>query len=364
LDNHEPNQARLLDATMELLPSLLNSLDALMYAGRHLHPPRLPELAEEVGVYEAPLLRGMVTFEGVAWPEHLGTFALHTKMATSLALDAIAAFAQASAAVDPVIRAYQAMGDATRAYAAAYPLASMLPPVNRFYLEPDFREDPSLLAKLDEADGDRDGVGVMHADNAADQRGGFSIYVPEYYAGERVPLIIALHGGGGHGRNFLWSWLRAARTSNCILIAPTSDDRTWSLMDPSAEHERLQRLTAYACAHWQIDEDRVLLTGMSDGGTFSYVSGLHAEAAYTHLAPCSASFHPMLLEAVDRRRVEALPIYLTHGALDWMFPVTDAQQAKASLDQAGAKVVYREIADLSHTYPWDENMNVIDWLRS
>jgi phospholipase/carboxylesterase len=56
------------------------------------------------------------------------------------------------------------------------------------------------------------------------------------------------------------------------------------------------------------------------------------------------------------------PIYLTHGALDWMFPVDIARMARDALSAAGADVMYREIADLSHTYPRDENPRILDWL--
>jgi phospholipase/carboxylesterase len=84
----------------------------------------------------------------------------------------------------------------------------------------------------------------MHADNASDQRGGFSVYVPEYYEGESLPLVMALHGGSGHGRQFLWSWLRAVRSNPCVLIAPTSSDRTWSLMNPETDSQRLHGLVS------------------------------------------------------------------------------------------------------------------------
>ena len=144
---------------------------------------------------------------------------------------------------------------------------------------------------------DKDHVGLMHANNSSDERGGFSVYVPEYYVGEAVPLVFALHGGSGHGRQFIWSWLRAARSLNCIVIAPTSLDNTWSLMDPGADAQRLHNLVDYAKTHWNIDSEKVLLSGMSDGGTFSYVAGLQDQVPFTHLAPCSASFHPMLIEA-------------------------------------------------------------------
>ncbi|PKQ03739.1 MAG: phospholipase, partial [Alphaproteobacteria bacterium HGW-Alphaproteobacteria-11] len=35
--------------------------------------------------------------------------------------------------------------------------------------------------------------------------------------------------------------------------------------------------------------------------------------------------------------------------------------ANNELTAAGARVVYREIADLSHTYPVEENARVVDW---
>jgi len=50
-----------------------------------------------------------------------------------------------------------------------------------------------------------------------------------------------------------------------------------------------------------------------------------------------------------------------HGAEDWMFPPEMARLAERSLKEAGATVIYREIADLSHTYPRDENGHILDW---
>ena len=39
---------------------------------------------------------------------------------------------------------------------------------------------------------------------------------------------------------------------------------------------------------WTVDVGRMLLTGMSDGGTFTYVLGLRAGCRFTHLAPVAA----------------------------------------------------------------------------
>ncbi|MFV2090833.1 MAG: hypothetical protein ACC642_09255, partial [Pseudomonadales bacterium] len=57
-----------------------------------------------------------------------------------------------------------------------------------------------------------------------------------------------------------------------------------------------------------------------------------------------------------------LPVYLTHGALDWMFPIDVARMARDALLAVGAEVTYREIEDLSHTYPREENDRILDWL--
>jgi phospholipase/carboxylesterase len=135
-------------------------------------------------------------------------------------------------------------------------------------------------------------------------------------------------------------------------------------MGPDQDSANLDAVVAHVAEHWQIDEQRILLTGMSDGGTFSFVSGLRANTPFTHLAPISASFHPMLLEMAEAERLQDLPVYLTHGALDWMFDVEMARMARDSLNAAGVDLVYREIADLSHTYPREENDRILDWLLS
>ena len=63
----------------------------------------------------------------------------------------------------------------------------------------------------------------------------------------------------------------------------------------------------------------------------------------------------------DPERMNDLPIYITHGALDWMFNADMARMANRAFTGAGANVIYREVADLSHTYPRDENPRIMDW---
>mgnify|MGYP003672150013 FL=1 len=261
-----------------------------------------------------------------------------------------------------IMVAYRGLRHLSRAAEALYPISAMLPPVSPYFVEPQARGDKDLAAKLAGADMGREDAGLRHMSNEKHMRGGFSVYVPETYdATSPVPLIIAMHGGSGHGRDFLWTWLASARTRGAVLIAPTSLGPTWSLMEPELDHQNIMRMITYVTEQWNIDRSRIMLTGMSDGGTFSYVLGLQSGSPFTHLAPVAASFHPFLIEMADPERVKDLPIYITHGALDWMFDADMARVANRALTGAGARVTHREIEDLSHTYPRDENPRIMDW---
>ena len=189
--------------------------------------------------------------------------------------------------------------------------------------------------------------------------------MPEHYTPDRPwPLVAALHGGSGTGRQFLWSWLRDARSRGAILAAPTSAQTTWALGGPDPDTPNLLGMLDFIRASWNVDPMRLLLTGMSDGGTFAYVSGLAAHSPFTHLAPVSAAFHPLLAQMADPERLRGLPIHIIHGALDWMFPVELAHQAQHALASAGAAVTLREVDDLSHAYPRELNGVILSWLAA
>ena len=352
----------LLETISEILPPLLNSLEALGFVARHLHPPQLDQVMANVGDIDADLREKLPNFQSAQWPDGLVPFKDRVAKAAEAACQAFDGLRGAVGDPNGAMAAYRALRRHTRAVEVLYPIAATLPPVSQFYLDHERQGDADLIGRLDTADAGRDNVGVLHAENDREQRGGCSIYVPEYYdETQSYPLIMAMHGGSGHGRGFLWTWLNTARTNGAILVSPTSRGDTWSLMGPDIDSENLDHILEQVGGRWNINRDKLLLTGMSDGGTFSYVSGLRKSSPFTHLAPVSAAFHPMLLEMMDPGRIKGLPVYLVHGALDWMFPVDIARTAHAALLAAGADVTYSEVADLSHTYPREENAKIMDW---
>ena len=351
------------DATNDvvvLLPALLRSLDALGFIARYLNPAQFGAVMDAAGTPDAALAAARPRLD--AWPDHLSGQRAALAAASDASLAAFEGLRAAPDQPDGLRAVYRALGHLPRALEALYPLAAILPPVSRFFLDPAAREDAAVQARLAQAPA-RGDVDVFHAGGEPGAKGGYSMYVPEDYTPDRAwPLVVALHGGSGNGRSFLWSWLRDARTRGAIVVAPTAIGQTWALMGPDEDTPNLAAILDDIRGRWSIDPARMLLTGMSDGGTFTYVSGLEAASPFTHLAPIAAAFHPMLAQMADPNRLKDLPIFLVHGVLDWMFPVDQARQANAALTAAGARVTYREIEDLSHTYPREVNGPILDWL--
>jgi phospholipase/carboxylesterase len=340
-----------------LLRPLLRCLETLAFIARNLNPPDFAAVMQAAGTPDDALRAVRAQLE--QWPDALAAMRGPLAAASDAALAAFEGLHTAGDQDNTLLASFRALRFVPRALEALYPLAGALPSISAFFLDPARRGDAQLLAALAEP---RPETGVSHHDNEPGSRGGFSLYVPEYAGDHGLPLVMALHGGSGNGRAFLWSWLRDARSHGAILVAPTARGPTWALTGRDVDTPNLTRILELVRGRFRVDPTRLLLTGMSDGGTFCYVSALASTSPFTHLAPVAAAFHPMLAEMADRDRMRDLPIHLVHGALDWMFPVEMARRAQRALAAAGARVTYREIEDLSHTYPREVNAELLTWM--
>src|SRR6267142_2719361 len=353
------------DDIVALLPPLLQSLEALGFIARHLNPPQFDAVMETAGTPDQALRA--VRPRLADWPEGFAHLRTPLETASDAAIAAFEGLRAVQHGNGDLMAVFRALRHTPRAQEALYPLAAKLPPVSGFFVDPPLREDADLLALL--AEPGKENTGIMHQHNEPGSRGGFSLYVPEYYTPDRAwPLVMALHGGSGNGRGFLWSWLRDARSHGAILVAPTATGNasnsksTWALMGEDTDTPNLLRILEQVRSRWNVDAQKMLLTGMSDGGTFCYVSGLERASPFTHLAPVSATFHPLMAEMADADRLRGLPIYLVHGRLDWRFPGKVARQTQLLLSAAGADVTYHEIDDLSHAYPRGMHEPMLAWL--
>ncbi|MCU0847335.1 MAG: dienelactone hydrolase family protein [Spirochaetes bacterium] len=190
-------------------------------------------------------------------------------------------------------------------------------------------------------------------------RGASAVYCPGIPNEAGKPMLVALHGGFSHGRDFIWTWLREARSMGFILTTPTSIGPTWSIHDPALEIENLSSIISEVSLKYNADVNRIYLTGFSDGGTFALKCAIEGGLPFAATACVSSALPP-----VDLRSASGKKIYWIHGAWDWMFQAGRADRESSLLRSAGADIQFKIIKDLSHAYPREENPGIIKWFMS
>jgi phospholipase/carboxylesterase len=95
--------------------------------------------------------------------------------------------------------------------------------------------------------------------------------------------------------------LRDARSFGAIVVAPTA---TAALVLDGRRHRQLKPVRiSIGAKPLEHRSAKLLLTGISDGGTFCYVTGL--ERISLSIAPVAATFHPLMAEMADAERLRA-----------------------------------------------------------
>ena len=331
--------------------ALIRAFEAFDEGMRRLNPIALSDIRKNLLVHLEPLASAR---------EALQTGDIGEKIPSELlrALDflsgAIRIFANEEDLQAAYISALRAARKFCRAQEALFPLCGIFPEVNRYFLEPGVASTGADVVGTKHVE-----TGVIHmgASQHPHGRGGYSLFIPETYSHDRAwPLVAALHGGYSHGRDFLWSWLPYARSRGFIVFAPTSQAMTWSITDVAVDERPLVRHLEEVCSLFRIDRLRMLLTGMSDGGTFALAIGLAGNGSYPAIAPVSSALPP-----VDWAKVKGKRIFWVHGAQDWIFPLKWTVASCRNLHQAGADIQLKAIDDLAHTYPREANAEILDW---
>jgi phospholipase/carboxylesterase len=244
---------------------------------------------------------------------------------------------------------------------ALYELRAGLPTIAKYFAI----EGSTAVADLATDNGSQLPRGFSHHERS-DDRGAYSLYIPENYTADQTwPLIICLHGGYGEGYEYIWTWLRSARTNGYILLSPKSLGETWSMTMGSADTRSVMRMLDEVAEAYAIDRSRIYLTGLSDGGIFTYIMGLERHEVFAGLAPVAGALHmaadPMLRTGTGRE----LPIFVIHGVHDFIFPVAYTRQTNELLGSLKYNVKYEELPDWGHalTYSINERL-VMPWFAS
>jgi len=335
---------------------LVKASKAFETAMRKLNPFVLSGIREELLVHLEPLTAARQFLLGADTNTMDKNVQSGLLRATDFLIHAIKSFGNEKDLEASFISALRAGRKYCRAQEVLFTLCESFPAINRHFLE----VEVIIAPPGNNFQSNQTGIFHIGANHGLHARGGYSLYIPENYTPERAwPLIVALHGGYSHGKDFIWSWLREARSRGYILFAPTSTAMTWSITDVERDGKLIAGHLADVYSRVNVDRSRILLTGMSDGGTYALGLALSPDSIYRSIAAVACALPP-----VDFREARGKSICWIHGAQDWIFPAARTVYSCKELTQAGADIKLKIIPDLSHTYPREENDTILRWFGS
>ncbi|MBN2297693.1 MAG: hypothetical protein JXM72_03825 [Deltaproteobacteria bacterium] len=340
-----------------LCSSIIEALAVFEKVHRRFHPLILSSLHDMLtpllGPLEIPAKESVSDYRSSTGKD----FGSALKDSADLIVQAIHLFDPVDDIQQGIMNSLKAHRKICRVQEILYPFSYVSPMIDSYFLE--HRLTERVPGSGPEAECPGESVGICHKglDNDPYARGSLSIYVPESYSGlVPLPLVIALHGGFSHGRDFLWTWLREARSRDFILAAPTSQGSTWSIGRPQIDLESLISHANDLGTQYNIDRKCILLTGISDGATFALTCSLQKNTIFNNIAPISGVLVPSDLAGVKPCR-----IFWVHGAHDWMFPLDRAVKGCTDLRNAGFDVKLHIVKDLAHAYPREKNADILKW---
>jgi len=119
--------------------------------------------------------------------------------------------------------------------------------------------------------------------NVANDRYGYSLYVPESYSPDRKwPFVMALHDRGKRGEDYIKAWLEAAKEHGIIVLCPTYEEPKSGL--PYEHDERLLQLKRMVEEQYEVDHNRVLVAGFGSGGHYAFYLGLRYPSEFSAIA--------------------------------------------------------------------------------
>ena len=167
------------------------------------------------------------------------------------------------------------------------------------------------------------------------------LYVPVGYRAERpVPLVLLLHGAGGHARQGLDLLRSLADAAGIILLAPASRDQTWDLLvgrryGPDAAV--IDRALEQTFSRYAIDPARLAIGGFSDGASYALSLGITNGDLFTHVLAFSPGF------VAPAGQTGAPRIFVSHGTRDGVLPIDRcSRRIVPELRRGGYEVTYRE----------------------
>ena len=167
----------------------------------------------------------------------------------------------------------------------------------------------------------------------------YLIYLPSDYTdkGKEVPFILFLHGRGeSRGPlSLVTKWgpprrLDSGEQMKYIVVSPQCPiESRWASDDQQA---RLKELLAYLNEAYNIDKDRMYLTGLSMGGYGSWRLAADEPKMFAAVAPICGVGDP-----ADAKKLLRVPVWAWHGTDDKSVPFSGSSDMIKAIAAAGGR---------------------------
>lgn len=189
----------------------------------------------------------------------------------------------------------------------------------------------------------------------------YGLYLPKNYdSSRRYPLVMMLHGAGSNHRLALRRVFGKSNLENETDVEASRYFPAWENFDfivatPSARgtagyqgipEQDVYDVLADVKKRFNIDENRIYLTGLSMGGGGALWLGLTRPDIWAAIAPvCPAPPSGTIDLAVNALN---FPVHFFHGDADPVVPVAGTRKWVADMQDIGIEVTYKEFVDVQH----------------
>jgi PDZ domain len=188
----------------------------------------------------------------------------------------------------------------------------------------------------------------------------YTLDIPESYDPSRQYQVrVQLHGGVGR----IESSEPPRSASNArlqgveqIYVMPYAwrDAPWWS----ARQVENLHAILDLVKQAYNVDENRVVLSGVSDGGTAAYYTAMRDTTPFASFLPLNGFIRVLDNETADAdgdlfpNNLRNKPLFIVNGGRDPMYPTSVVDPVIAHLQKAGVEITYRPQPGAGHDTSW------------
>jgi hypothetical protein len=187
----------------------------------------------------------------------------------------------------------------------------------------------------------------------------YSIEVPDTYdASRRYQVRIQLHGGVARPQNAIRvsGSIGSLAGAEQIYVSPMSwDEAPWW---DEKQIENLRLVLDTVKRTYNVDENRVVVSGVSDGGTGAYYLAMRDTTPYASFLPLNGFILVLANSSLGLRdqlfpnNLRNKPLFVVNGGRDQLYPTRIVDPSVRHLQQGGVELTYLPQPEAGHNTAW------------